>query len=223
MYLCATLSFSTRLKFGSVFHASSIEETVNVVIFKHVGAVPARACRGAQAASDQAHQDRQPDCRPHRNASSKSVIQALEKKLQDSIENIRAVHEEIKLDESKCPDFDEQASDRWLRKIETFTSCHCDQAEEYLAKDDRSDSSEDEFGDVKEDIQEENSRLEEAEKNLALLKLQMEKYGGIIESIQGASKTKAKIGDLQGLIRFQEELRGCVATRQLSGFQTELE
>ena len=71
------------------------------------------------------------------NSSSKSVIQALEKKLQDSIENIRAVHEEIKLDESKCPDFDEQASDRWLRKIETFTPCHCDQAEEYLAKDDR--------------------------------------------------------------------------------------
>ena len=157
------------------------------------------------------------------NASSKSVIQPLEKKLQDSIENIRAVHEEIKLDESKSPDFDEQASDRWLRKIATFTSCHCDQAEEYLVKDDRSDSSEDEFGDVKEDIQEEKSRLEEVEKNLALLKLQMEKYGGIIESIQGASKTKAKIGDLQGLIRFQEELRGCVATRQLSGFQTELE
>ena len=81
-----------------------------------------------------------------------------------------------------------------MRKIETFTSCHCDQAEEYLAKDDRSDSSEDEFGDVKEDIQEEKSRLEEAEKNLALLKLQMEKYSGIIESIRGASKTKAKIG-----------------------------
>ena len=30
-------------------------------------------------------------------------------------------------------------------------------------------------------------------------------------------------GDLQGLIRFQEELSGCVATLQLSGFQTELE